>query len=74
MLFSLHHAIGEARIIWGMSGLEVFLLCYRQSETITGDAMNYITGDVINFDSALFLRRHGFSSAVISSSGKGLLL
>lgn len=44
------------------------------SETITGDGMNYFTGDVINFYSTPFLSRHGFSSAVISSSGKEQLL
>lgn len=43
------------------------------SETITGDGMKYIPDNVINFDSAPFLRRHGFGSAVISSSAKGPL-
>ena len=50
------------------------LCIFKSVRKITGDGMNFITSDVINFDSTPLLRRYEFSSAVISSSGKGLLL
>lgn len=50
----------EVTIIWRRLDLKFFVLWERKSvREISGDGMNFITSDVINFDSAPFLRRYG---------------